>query len=152
MRTARGAVGAAEVAHLRRARDLVDRACAEPLDVAALARHAHVSEAHFSRRFNQAFGETPHQYVLSRRVERAQQLLRDTEVSVTDICLQVGFHSLGSFSSAFHRVTGTTPTAYRVAHAGTTTPVPGCWAAIWTRPVPSSRTAGMEKRDGPGAA
>ncbi len=135
-----------EAAHLRRARDLVDRAYAQPLDVAALARHAHVSPGHFIRRFREAFGETPHQYVLSRRVERAQELLRNTDLSVTEVCLEVGFQSLGSFSSAFRRVTGVTPTAYRAAADAVPANVPSCWAARWTRPY----TAGMEKRGGAG--
>ena len=134
---------AAEAAHLRRAKDLVDREYAQPLDVAALARVAHASPAHFSRRFKQAYGETPHQYVLTRRVERAQELLRNTDMSVTDICLAVGFQSLGSFSSAFHRVAGRSPTAYRATVAGFPPTIPGCWAAQWTRPT----SAGMEKRE-----
>ncbi len=141
-------MNAAEAAHLRRAKDLVDRAYAEPLDVAALARHAHVSPTHFIRRFKEAFGETPHQYVLSRRVERAQELLRNTQLSVTEICFEVGFQSLGSFSSAFHRVAGTTPTAYRATMAGVAPRIPGCWAALWSRPS----TAGMKKRGGAAAA
>ena len=140
-------VTAAEAAHLRRAKDLVDREYARPLDVAALARVAHASPAHFSRRFKAAYGETPHQYVLTRRVERAQELLRNTDTSVTDICLEVGFQSLGSFSSAFHRVAGMTPTAYRATVAGFPPAVPGCWAAQWTRP----NTARMEKRTPPAA-
>lgn len=139
-----------EALHLRRAKDLVDRAYAEPLDVAALARHAHVSPAHFSRRFKAAFGETPYQYVLTRRIERAQELLRNTDLPVTDVCLEVGFQSLGSFSSAFSRVAGTTPTAYRATWKGYAPQIPGCWAAQWTRPV--GQTAGMEKRSGPAGA
>jgi transcriptional regulator GlxA family with amidase domain len=135
---------AREAAFLRRAKDLVDRSYAEPLDVAALARQAHVSPAHFSRRFKEAYGESPHQYVLTRRVERAQELLRNTDTSVTDICLEVGFQSLGSFSAAFHRVAGVPPSAYRETVAGHPPHVPGCWAAQWTRP----RSAGMEKREG----
>jgi AraC-like DNA-binding protein len=136
---------AREVAFLRRAKDFVDRSYAQPLDVAALARRAHVSSAHFSRRFKEAYGESPHQYVLTRRVERAQELLRNTDLRVSEICLEVGFQSLGSFSSAFHRVTGTTPTAYRATIAGFPPHVPGCWAAQWTRPITSAR---MEKRAG----
>jgi AraC-like DNA-binding protein len=138
-------VNAHEVSYLRRAKDLVDRAYAQPLDVAALARQAHVSPAHFSRRFKEAFGESPHQYVLSRRVERAQELLRNTDLSVSEICLEVGFQSLGSFSAAFHRVAGTTPTAYRATMAGFAPQIPGCWAAMWTRPSTSAR---MEKPNG----
>lgn len=136
---------ASEVAHLRRAKDLVDRSYSQPLDVAALARTAHVSPAHFSRRFKKAYGETPYQYVLTRRVERAQELLRNTDTSVTDICLEVGFQSLGSFSSTFHRVAGCSPTAYRATVRGFPPVIPGCWAAQWTRPLPQS--AGMEKRE-----
>jgi AraC-like DNA-binding protein len=136
-------MNARDVAFLRRAKDLVDRSYAEPLDVVALARQAHVSPWHFSRRFKEAFGETPHQYVLTRRVERAQELLRNTDLSVTEICLEVGFQSLGSFSAAFHRVAGMTPTAYRATIAGFPPHIPGCWAAMWTRPNGSAR---MEKR------
>ena len=136
-----------EAVHLRRAKDLVDRSYQEPLDVAALAGHAHSSPAHFSRRFKEAFGETPHRYVLTRRVERAQELLRNTELSVSEICLEVGFQSLGSFGSAFHRVARMTPTAYRATIQGFRPTVPGCWAAQWTRP----HSAGMEKRRGAGA-
>lgn len=136
---------ARELAYLRRAKDLVDREYARPLDVDALARRAQVSTAHFSRRFRQAFGETPYRYVLTRRVERAQELLRNTDMRVTDICLEVGFHSLGSFSSAFHRVAGQSPTAYRATTAGFPPSIPGCWAAQWTRPT----SAAMEKRQSP---
>ena len=134
-----------EVVHLRRAKDLVDRSYRQPLDVPALARHAHLSPAHFARRFKAAFGETPHQYVLTRRVERAQELLRNTDLTVSDVCLEVGFQSLGSFCSAFHRVAGMTPTAYRSTAAGLPPAIPGCWAAHWTRPM----SAGMEKPGGP---
>src|SRR3954452_22691947 len=124
---------AREAAFLRRAKDLVDRAYAQPLDVAALARQAHVSPAHFSRRFKEAFGESPHQYVLTRRVERAQELLRNTALTVTEIGFEVGFQSLGSFSAAFHRVAGMTPTAYRATIAGFPPQVPRCLAALWDR-------------------
>ena len=140
-------MNAREAAFLRRAKDLVDRSYAEPLDVTALARVAHVSRAHFARQFRAVFGETPHQYVLTRRVERAQELLRNTDLSVTEICFEVGFQSLGSFSSAFHRVAGMTPTAYRATKAGHAPHIPGCWAAQWTRPLGSAR---IEKRAGAG--
>ena len=138
-------MNADEAVHLRRAKDLVDRSYAQPLDVAALARHAHLSPAHFARRFKEAFGESPHQYVLSRRVERAMALLRDTDLPVTEICLEVGFRSLGSFSTTFHRIVGMTPTAYRSTVRGFAPAIPGCWAAQWTRP----QTAGIEKRGAP---
>ena len=138
---------AEEAAHLRRARDLVDRSYASPLDVAALAASAHVSIAHFARRFKETFGETPYQYVITRRTERAQELLRNTDLSVTEICFEIGFQSLGSFSSSFRAVTGMSPTAYRATIAGFPPSIPGCWAAQWTRPVP----AGTEKRPSPPA-
>jgi len=140
-------MNAREAAFLGRAKDLVDRSYPQPLDVVAPARQARVSPYHFSRRFKEAFGETPHQYVLTRRVERAQELLRNTELSVTEICFEVGFQSLGSFSTAFHKVAGMTPTAYRATKAGHAPHILGCWAAQWTRPLGSAR---MEKRAGAG--
>src|SRR6187399_3248845 len=94
----------------------MDRAYAEPLDVAAIAAVAHVSEAHFSRSFRAVFGETPHRYLQRRRVERSMFLLRETERSVTEICLDVGFTSLGTFSRTFARIVGETPTAYRTGN------------------------------------
>ena len=117
---------------LLRARDAMDRTYAQPLDVPALARIAHVSEAHFIRTFRATFGETPHRYLQRRRVERAMFLLRETDRSVTDICLDVGFNSLGTFSRTFRDITGETPTYYRT-HADAT-PVPTCFAMAWTRP------------------
>src|SRR2546430_561649 len=102
--------------HLLRARDLADARYREPLDVAALARAAFVSPAHFSRQFRRTFGETPHQYLLTRRLERAAALLRNTDHSVADICLTVGLQSIGSFTTSFRRVYGLSPTAYRAAH------------------------------------
>jgi len=101
---------------LLRARDAMDRAYAEPLDVAAIAAVAHISEAHFSRCFRTAFGETPHRYLQRRRVERSMFLLRETERSITDICFDVGFMSLGTFSRTFREIIGETPTAYRDGH------------------------------------
>jgi AraC-like DNA-binding protein len=105
------------VRHLLRAKDLVDARYREPLDVATLARAAHLSRAHFSREFREAFGEPPHQYLLTRRLERAAALLRNTDRSVADICLLVGLHSVGSFTTSFGRTYGMTPTAYRADHA-----------------------------------
>jgi AraC-like DNA-binding protein len=101
---------------LLRARDAMDRAYAEPLDVAAIAAVAHVSEAHFSRSFRAAFGETPHRYLQRRRVERSMFLLRETDRSITDVCLDVGFMSLGTFSRTFREIIGETPTSYRDGH------------------------------------
>ncbi len=94
---------------LLRARDAMDRAYAEPLDVRAIAAVAHMSEAHFSRSFRAAFGETPHRYLQRRRVERSMFLLRETDRSITDICFDVGFMSLGTFSRTFHEIIGETP-------------------------------------------
>jgi AraC-like DNA-binding protein len=101
---------------LLRARDAMDRAYAEPLDVATIAAVAHVSEAHFIRSFREAFGETPHRYLQRRRVERSMFLLRETDRTITDICFDVGFMSLGTFSRTFHEIIGETPSAYREGH------------------------------------
>jgi len=101
---------------LLRARDAMDRAYAEPLDVAAVAAVAHVSPAHFSRSFRAVFGETPHRYLQRRRVERSMFLLRETDRSVTDVCLDVGFSSLGTFSRTFTGIVGETPSAYRLGN------------------------------------
>ena len=101
--------------HLLRAKDLVDARYRDQLDVPALARAAHLSPAHFSREFRRAFGETPHQYLLTRRLERAAALLRNTDRAVADICLAVGLRSVGSFTTSFGRAYGLSPTAYRAA-------------------------------------
>jgi len=101
---------------LLRARDAMDRAYAEPLDVATVAAVAHISEAHFSRSFRAAFGETPHRYLQRRRVERSMFLLRETDRSITDICFDVGFMSLGTFSRTFREIIGETPSTYREGH------------------------------------
>jgi AraC-like DNA-binding protein len=119
---------------LLRARDAMDRTYAEPLDIATLARIAHVSEAYFIRTFRATFGETPHRYLQRRRVERATFLLRETDRSVTEICLDVGFASLGTFSRTFSAVIGVSPRAYRARARGHPGPVPGCVVAAWTRP------------------
>ncbi|MDH2429416.1 AraC family transcriptional regulator [Sphaerisporangium sp. TRM90804] len=115
-----------------RARDAMDRAYAEPLDVPALARIAHVSEAHFARTFRATFGETPHRYLQRRRVERAMHLLRETDRSVTDICFMVGFGSPGTFSRTFHDIVGRSPRTYR--KEAQVTGVPTCFTMAWTRP------------------
>jgi AraC-like DNA-binding protein len=101
---------------LLRARDAMDRAYAEPLDVRAIAAVAHVSPAHFSRSFRAVFGETPHRYLQRRRVERSMFLLRETERTVTDICFDVGFASVGTFSRTFGGIVGESPSAYRRGH------------------------------------
>ena len=107
---------------LLRARDAMDRAYAEPLDVRTVAAVAHVSEAHFSRSFRAVFGETPHRYLQRRRVERSMFLLRETDRSVTDICLDVGFTSLGTFSRMFREIVGETPSDYRLGHGPVVAP------------------------------
>ncbi len=111
----------------------MDGSYAEPLDVPTLARIAHVSEAHFIRTFRATFGETPHRYLQRRRVERAMFLLRETDRSVTDICFDVGFASLGTFSRTFRDVVGEPPTTYR-GRAVDLTAVPACFMKAWTRP------------------
>jgi AraC-like DNA-binding protein len=120
-----------------RARDAMDRAFAQPLDVGALARVAHASPAHFSRQFRATFGETPHRYLQRRRVERAMELLRETERPVTEICFDVGFNSVGTFSRTFCGIVGEPPSAYRArfADGGAALRVPACWAMAWMRPA-----------------
>jgi AraC-like DNA-binding protein len=124
-----------------RARDVMDRDYALPLDVPLLARVAHVSEAHFIRTFRATFGETPNRYLQRRRVERAMVLLRNTDQSVTDICMAVGFSSLGTFSRVFAEVVGEPPSVHR--RRGPLAPVPTCFAMAWLRPA--SNTAVSEK-------
>src|SRR6476619_4791063 len=120
-----------------RARDTMDRSFAEPLDVVALARIAHVSPAHFSRQFRATFGESPHRYLQRRRVERAMELLRETDRPVTEICFDVGFASLGTFSRTFRAVVGESPSRYHVRFAGegARLRIPACWAMAWMRPA-----------------
>jgi AraC-like DNA-binding protein len=120
-----------------RARDAMDRAFAQPLDVPTLARLAHYSPAHFSRQFRAVFGETPHRYLQRRRVERAMELLRETDRPVTEICFDIGFNSLGTFSRTFGEVVGKSPSDYRRRFTGDggALLVPACWAMAWTRPA-----------------
>jgi transcriptional regulator GlxA family with amidase domain len=127
-----------------RARDAMDRSYAEPLDIPALARVPSVSEAHFIRTFRATFGETPHRYLQRRRVERAMFLLRATDHSVTDICLDVGFNSLGSFSRSFREIVGESPASYRLR--GPIQPVPNCFAMAWTRPSSFGEAEPDQKR------
>jgi AraC-like DNA-binding protein len=123
----------ADLAHLRRARDHMDREHAEPLDVPAMARVALMSPAHFSRKFRAAYGETPYTYLMTRRIERAKALLRQG-MSVTDACFAVGCTSLGSFSSRFTEVVGETPTQYRARDHSDLEAVPPCVTKVATRP------------------
>jgi AraC-like DNA-binding protein len=116
-----------------RARDAIDRDYAKPLDVPTLARIAYASEAHFSRTFSATFGETPHRYLQRRRVERAMFMLRETDRSVSEICLDVGFTSLGTFGRTFREIVGESPTSYRRG-AVDLRAVPACFARAWTRP------------------
>jgi AraC-like DNA-binding protein len=115
-----------------RARDAIDRAYAQPLDIPHLASVASVSEAHFIRTFRATFGETPHRYLQRRRVERAMFLLRESGRSITDICLDVGFGSLGTFSRTFNEIVGVAPTAYRARRSAINAPT--CFTMSWMRP------------------
>src|SRR5215210_6054491 len=137
---------------LRRARDLIDRDYALRLDLDAMSREAGYSRFHFARAFTSAYGETPRSYLTCRRVERAKTLLRAANLSVTEICLLVGFDSLGSFSSRFRSLVGQSPTEYRAAavEAGGIPPIPGCVVMMWTRPhgeVPRSRRSSRAAAD-----
>lgn len=112
----------------------MDRDYAEPLDVPLLAREAHMSVGHFQRSFKQAYGETPYNHLMTRRIERAMALLRNTDLSVTDVCMEVGCTSLGSFSSRFTELVGETPSAYRARPHDEVVGVPGCVVKQATRP------------------
>jgi AraC-like DNA-binding protein len=136
--------------YLLRAKDLMDARYFDPLDVKTLARAARLSPAHFSREFHRAFGEPPHRYLLTRRMERAAAMLRSTDRSVADICLAVGLQSVGSFTSTFGRVYGCSPTAYRAAFppAATRARIPTCVLRAYSRP--RSSTFGEDSRTQPG--
>ena len=135
--------------HLLRAKDLIDARYREPLDVTSLARTARLSPAHFSRAFRDAFGETPHRYLLTRRLERAAALLRNTDYSVAEICFEVGLRSVGSFTTSFGRAYGCTPTAYRASQPPATTRmrVPTCVLQAHARPNSSFREDAPAARD-----
>jgi AraC-like DNA-binding protein len=126
-------VSAEDLAHLRRAKDLMDREYAKPLDVPAMARAAHASPSHFARQFRQAYGETPYAYLMTRRIERAKALLRAGELSVTEVSLAVGCQSLGTFSTRFRELVGMPPSEYR-DRARDDPGVPPCAARMLTRP------------------
>jgi len=124
-----------DLALLRRVRDRIDREYAKPLDVEALARGAHMSAGHLSRQFRLAFGESPYSYLMTRRVERAMALLRRGDLSVTEVCFEVGCSSLGTFSSRFTELVGMPPSAYRRQEAGATAGMPPCVAKQVTKPI-----------------
>lgn len=130
----------AELVTLRRVKDRIDRDYAEPLDVEALARAAHMSAGHLSRRFRAAFGESPYSYLMTRRIERAMALLRLDTMSVTEVCFAVGYGSLGTFTTRFSELVGMSPGAYRRA-AATTHGIPPCVAKQVTRPVRNREVA-----------
>lgn len=140
----------AGLAHLRRARDLVDREYARPLDVPEMARHALMSPGHFSREFRAAYGETPYSYLMTRRVERAMALLR-AGMNVTDACMEVGCTSLGSFSSRFTEVVGMTPTAYRALEHRAVLAMPTCLAKVATRPIRERQSKPVKIEEAPPA-
>ena len=124
-----------DLARLRRVRDRIDREYAQPLDVEALARDALMSPGHFSRRFRHAYGESPYSYLMTRRIERAMALLRRGDLSVTEVCFEVGCTSLGTFSTRFTELVGVSPSAYRSDAAGAMAGVAPCVAKQVTRPV-----------------
>src|SRR5947207_14660233 len=132
-----------------RARDAMDRTYAQPLDIPSLARIAVVSEAHFIRTFRDTFGETPHRYLQRRRVERSMFLLRETDRSVTDVCLDVGFSSLGTFSRTFREIVGETPSGYRTGHGPIV--APHCVQLAAMRPGVAARVAMQSSRFGEAA-
>src|SRR5579859_1808191 len=124
-----------ELVRLRRARDTMDRDYAAPLDVPALARAAFMSTGHFARSFRAAFGESPYSYLMTRRIERAKALLRRGDLTVTEVCFEVGCTSLGSFSSRFTELVGESPSSYRARDHDESAEIPPCYAKIVTRPV-----------------
>jgi AraC-like DNA-binding protein len=140
--------GLDNLAHLRRARDLIDREYARPLDVPTLARAALMSPAHFSRQFRAAYGETPYSYLMTRRIERAKALLRRGDLSVTQVCIEVGCTSLGSFSSRFTDIVGQTPTEYKGRDHSATASVPACASKAQSRPIQSRPIQSRPSRNG----
>jgi AraC-like DNA-binding protein len=133
-----------DLARLRAVRDRIDRDYAQPLDVEALARGAHMSAGHLSREFKQAFGESPYSYLMTRRIERAMALLRRGDLSVTDVCFSVGCSSLGTFSTRFTELVGVPPSTYRQQQAGATDGMPACVAKQVTRPVRNREAPAVE--------
>ena len=137
-----------DLAVLRRVRDRIDREYAQPLDVEALARGAHMSAGHLSREFRRAYGESPYSYLMTRRIERAMSLLRRGDLSVTEVCFAVGSSSLGTFSTRFRELVGVPPSVFRrrSAEAPATSGIPACVAKQATRPVRNQEARVAEPR------
>ncbi|MHB8233041.1 MAG: helix-turn-helix transcriptional regulator [Solirubrobacteraceae bacterium] len=135
-----------DLARLRRVRDRIDREYAQPLDVEALARDAHMSAGHFSRQFRLAYGESPYGYLMTRRIERAMALLRRGDLNVTEVCFAVGCSSLGTFSSRFSELVGMPPSAYRRDATAATAGMASCVAKQVTRPIRNREAPGMGPR------
>lgn len=144
MRTAVRRPPTALLVALRRARDLADREFAEPLTLDTMARAANLSKFHFAREFARVYGESPRGYLSRRRVERAKDMLRAANLTVTEVCMLAGFESLGTFSSRFKQLVGVSPSEYRrqAAAAGGPPPIPGCFVLMWTRPAPENSNRG----------
>ena len=135
-----------DLALLRRVRDRIDREYAQPLDVEALAQDAHMSAGHFSRQFRLAYGESPYSYLMTRRVERAMALLRRGDLSVTEVCFEVGCASLGTFSTRFTELVGVSPGTYRRQAGGATLGMPPCVAKQVTRPIRNREATATDRR------
>ena len=133
-----------DLARLRRVRDRMDREYSQPLDVEALARGVHMSAGHLSREFRRAYGESPYSYLMTRRIERAMALLRRGDLSVTDVCFEVGCASLGTFSTRFTELVGVPPSVYREQGANATAGMPACVAKQVTRPVRNREAPGPQ--------
>ncbi|GAB3767195.1 AraC-like DNA-binding protein [Nocardioides ginsengisegetis] len=139
-----------DLARLRRVRDRIDRDYAQPLDVEALARDAHMSAGHLSREFKRAYGESPYSYLMTRRIERAMALLRTGDLSVTEVCFAVGCSSLGTFSTRFTELVGVPPSTYKAQTDGATAAMPSCHARQVTRPIRSTMTASIRNEEAHG--
>lgn len=135
-----------DLALLRRVRDRIDREYAQPLDVEALARGVHMSAGHLSREFKRAYGEAPYSYLMTRRIERAMALLRRGDLSVTDVCFEVGCSSLGTFSTRFTELVGVSPSTYRHSGARITEGMPACIARQVTRPIRNQEAPAVDPR------
>jgi AraC-like DNA-binding protein len=135
-----------DLAQLRRVRDRMDREYAQPLDVEALARGVNMSAGHFSREFRLAYGESPYSYLMTRRIERAMALLDRGDLSITEVCFEVGCSSLGTFSTRFTELVGMSPSAYRRQAAHATAGLPACVAKQVTRPIRNREASGTEPR------